>query len=115
MYLKILAILTTISILVYGIGVHFVIPEFERLFIELETDLPFITKAVFATYRYWLVLLVIPVGIYFKYLNKNEVPAKTKNKILFLFVSMLLFSIALLPLLVTVMYLPIFELEVANG
>jgi len=115
MYLKILAILTAISILIYGIGVHFVIPEFEQLFLSFETELPFVTKAVFAIYRYWLILLVIPVGIYFKYLNKQEIPAKTKNKILFLFVSMLLFSIVLLPLLVTIMYLPIFELEAANG
>jgi type II secretory pathway component PulF len=114
MHLKILAILTAISILVYGIGVHFLIPEFERLFIEFKTELPFVTKLVFATYRYWLILLVIPIGIYVKYLNKEELTTKIENRILFLFVAMLLFSIVLLPLLVTVMYLPIFGLEASN-
>ncbi len=115
MYLKILAILNAISILVYGVGVHFIIPEFEKLFLELDTELPFITKAVFATYRYWLFLLIIPIGIYIKYLNAKELPQKTENYILFIFTSMLLFSIVLLPLLVIVMYFPIFELDTANG
>lgn len=115
MLLRILAILTAISVLIYGVGAFFVLPEFEELFINFGAELPFGTKIVLVTYPYWLVALTIPIGIYIKYLTHQEISKKVKNRILFVFVSMLLFSIVLLPLVVTAMYLPIFELEAANG
>jgi type II secretory pathway component PulF len=115
MLLKILAILTAISNLVYGIGAYFVFPDFEKLFLEFGVDLPFLTNVVLVSYPYWLAVIIIPIGIYIRYLTKPELPKKVKNRILFVFVSMLLFSIVLLPLSVSLMYLPIFELEAANG
>lgn len=111
MLLKILALLTAITILVYGIGAYFIFSDFKEVFAGFETDLPFITKVVLISYPYWLVALTIPIGIYIKYLIKQELSKKVKNRILFIFISMLLFSIVLLPLLVIIMYLPIFEME----
>ena len=115
MLLKILAILTAAIILVYGVGAYFILPDFEELFISFGADLPFITKAVLVSYPYWLVALLIPIGIYIRYLTKRELSEKVKNRILFVFVSMLLFSIVLLPVVIAAMYLPIFELEAASG
>ncbi|WP_417546688.1 hypothetical protein [Marinobacter sp.] len=115
MLLKILAIFTAITNLVYGIGAYFVFPEFEKLFLEFGTDLPFLTNVVPVSYPYWLAVLIIPIGIYIRYLTKSELSKKVNNRIFFVFVSTLLFSIVLLPLSVSLMYFPIFELEAANG
>lgn len=115
MLLRILAALTAILILTYEIGAFFVLPEFEQLFVNFGDKLPLSTKIVIVTYPYWLVALIIPIGIYVKYLTRQELSKKVKNRILFVFVSMLLFSIVLLPLIVTAMYMPIFELEPANN
>jgi len=86
-----------------------------RLFLGFGADIPLFTKAVIVSYPYWLAALVIPIGIYIKYLTQQDLSKKVKNRILFIFVSMLLFSIVLLPLIVTAMYLPIFELGSTNG
>ena len=115
MALRILAILTSIVILVYGIGAYFVFPEFEELYSGFGARIPFFTKAVLITYPYWLVFLVVPIGIYAKYLTRKELAKKTQNKILAVFISILLFSVALFPLLITAMYLPIFEMGNASG
>ena len=114
MLLKILAILSAIPILIYSVGAFFIFPEFEKLFIGFETDLPFLTKLVMATYPYWLVTLLIPIIIYKKYLTQKDLPGATKNKIIFLFVGMLITSIILFPFFVYVLYLPVLEMDVGN-
>ena len=114
MLLRVLAILTMMSVLICGIGAFIVLPEFEELFINLGAELPFSTQLVLETYPYWLVVLIIPIGIYLKYLTQQELSKKVKNIVLLIFVSMLLFSVALIPLVITAMYLPIFELEAAS-
>ena len=114
MLLKILAILTAIPILIYSIGAFFVFPEFEKLFVGFETELPILTKLVFTTYPYWLATLLIPIVIYKKFLTQKDLPRTTKNKIISLFVGMLIISVALYPFFIYILYLPVFEMGVEN-
>lgn len=112
--LKVLAILDATVLLIYAIGAFFVFPEFEMLFQGLGTELPLLTWLVMKTYRYWLVLPLLPTVIYLGLLTKSNLKEWHQNTILISLVALALFSLVLLPLLIYAMYLPVFELDTVS-
>jgi type II secretory pathway component PulF len=114
MHLKVLALVVAMVLSVYAIGAFFVLPGFEELFKGFGGELPFLTNMVMVTYPYWLVLPAIPAFIYVKYLTNPDLTKNAKRRILYILVSLLVFSVMFLPLLIALMYLPIFSIDSAG-
>lgn len=89
----------------------YVVPQFFEMYDYFGTNnLPFLTNLIIATYQYWLILVIIPIGVYSKYVHTNTDNEQILPKnILPLLILFLFFIVLLLPLMITSLYLPIFE------
>ena len=110
--LKLLTLISGITILIFGIGALLIIPEFDALFSGFGGDLPFMTKILITSYRYWLMLLIVPIAIYVVFLNKNELSIRTEKTIKITLIAILVFCGLLIPIVVISMYLPVFQMGV---
>jgi len=113
--IKILSIINAVLIITYGIGAFIVLPDFENVFVSFDAELPLLTKIIMASYPYWLATAVIPIGIYVKYLRKEQLKKSLQDQLFSVSIVMTVFLCTLLPTVIYAMYLPIFQLEAASG
>jgi type II secretory pathway component PulF len=114
--IRILTVINAILICIFSLGAFFIIPEFAELFKGFGAELPIATLFVLESYKFWPIFLIVPVFIYVKYLTSEKLAVNTEKNLLIVNISILVFMALLLPLLVYVMYLPIFEMgKAVNG
>lgn len=101
--MKILAIILSCVFLCYALSAFSIIPKLEATFKEFGSDLPFATRLMFDTYKYWIVFALLPVLSYF--LLKDQ--KRTLANILYF---LLAFAILFIPIMIFLIYLPIFAL-----
>ena len=78
--------------------------DFRSLFNEAQIDMPILTKAILASHKYWiLIVLTACIGTVQVWKNKK------RNGWMLLSIPIVL-ALILLPIIVFTMYLPIFEL-----
>ena len=105
---KIFSIINIILIVLYSVVGYFVIPQFEELFKGFGAELPVATKFVLISYHYWSVLVFVPLIILVKYLMTPELTARSNRILTYITMPMFVFLVFFIPLLVVVLYLPIF-------
>ena len=108
--LKILSILNIILIIVVSSYALHLVPQFDEMYKSFGGNIHPLTKLVRISYRYWLLLAIIPIGIYMKYLTSDN-NLKPIPKIIFPSqILLLLFLILLAIFLIVILYLPIYNL-----
>lgn len=102
-------ILIIAIISVYG---FYIVPNFVEMYDSFTVDepLPFSTKLVLSSYKYWGFIIILPLFVHFKYFHKVDgIDRSTVKNI-----GILLLSFALLFLIVHLimisLYLPVFDL-----
>lgn len=96
--------------LIYGIGAYLVVAPFGVLFDSFGDGLPSVTRVVMGSYPYWIVIALLPIGIYFKYLTNDGLSKAVHVRLLYCSIAILTLLILFLPFLVIALYLPVFEL-----
>lgn len=70
-------------------------------FQKLDLELPHTTKFLIATYYYWFLLAFVPVGVYLLFKNNKKILS-------YCLYSLVAFAILYIPIILFIMYLPIF-------
>lgn len=108
--IKTLTILTGLLIIADFIFAHYFIPQFNEMYKSFDvSEIPLITKIIVNTYKYWFLLLIIPIGIYL-YIKDTKIQKEIEIFLLSLLIILTIILAVLVPLIIWSIYLPIFEL-----
>ncbi len=107
---KILSIVNIILIVFVSSYAIYLVPQFDEMYESFGTNIHPLTKLVRISYRYWLLLVIIPIGIYIKYLMKGNNLKSIPQIVLPIQLLLVLFLMILATFLIVILYLPIYEL-----
>ena len=94
-------------LLIYSIGAFWLIPNFKKLFVGLEIELPLVTKIIISTYGFWWLLILIPIIVHFIFIRSvKNTQSNFLTKVLVIKLALL---IVLIPFIIYALYLPIFN------
>ena len=109
-----ISIIITLILFIFSIGAYIVLPQYSSLLDKFITDLPLITKIIFYSYKFWV---LIPIASLFISIKITNIKAdEIINQYIMLLVPIFLFVLSIGIFIVTFysIYLPILEFE-KNG
>ena len=110
MNLNILALLTTLFILINGITIRFIISDFIKIFSKLEAELPSTTQYLLVSYSYWVYLSIFPLIALIFSLSMKNIPSNIENAFSTLLVLLIVFLICMQPIIYLGVFLPMSDL-----
>ena len=113
--IKTLSLLSVIMIIIDYIFALYLVPQFKDIHQSFNSStLPLITQFIIVSHQYWIILITIPIGIYWKvfieYKAQNTIKKKYEGVTLSILIFLLIILLLIFPLTIWAMYLPIFEL-----
>ncbi len=105
--------LTVISGVIYVV-IYIAVPGFNKLFISLGSDLPFVTKFVLNSYLLYGMFFLVGLIPYIMYSRNRNAFLKKESKYFNLIVINFVLSLFVIVFVYYAMYLPIFEIASSN-
>jgi hypothetical protein len=104
-------LIVTTLLTIIAIGALVIAPQFARMFADFGGDLPWLTCLVVASATYWGVLPLISAIITYDLWRRSIIARRYGSFLTITLVAFTIFAIAIIPVSVIALYLPVFKLS----